>query len=223
MTPDPAESQSIFSWFVSGGFTMYPLLICSLFVWGILFERVWRFRKLAQELKSFHLQAVNTLLRGDLAELEALCRTHPDLPTAQIISAGLVRLNSQDERLKSRWAEALERRRQQINQELKQNLWILGTIGSASPFIGLFGTVIGILKSFRDIAETGSGGFAIVASGISEALIATAAGIIVAVIAVMAFNALQTHWSRFVLQIRLQVEEVTEMLSSLREGSSSGT
>ena len=91
---------------------------------------------------------------------------------------------------------------------------ILGTIGSSAPFIGLFGTVIGILRSFQEMAKTGSGGFAVVASGISESLIATAAGIVVAVVAVMSYNAFQIRWGRLTLLIRLQMEELAEMLDS---------
>jgi biopolymer transport protein ExbB len=133
---------------------------------------------------------------------------------------GLERLSSNDRRIRAKWIEALERRRQLLNQDLKRNLWILGTIGSASPFIGLFGTVVGVLRSFQEMARTGSGGFAVVAAGISESLIATAAGIVVAVIAVMAFNAFQTRWNALVLTIRIHTEEFTEVLSSLEsEGS----
>ena len=120
-----------------------------------------------------------------------------------------------DERVRARWQEAMERKRSLINQELRGSLWILGTIGSASPFIGLFGTVVGILGAFHNMASSGSGGFAVVASAISEALIATAAGIVVAVIAVLAYNAFQTRWSALVLNVRIQAEELAEMLEGL--------
>lgn len=101
-----------------------------------------------------------------------------------------------------------------MNQELKKNLWMLGTIGSAAPFIGLAGTVVGILQAFGEMARKGAGGFTVVAAGISEALVATAAGIIVAVVAVIAYNAFQTRWSGFVLLIRIQTEEFAEILSA---------
>lgn len=197
----------------SGGFAMYPLLLCSLAVWGVIFERLWNYRRLSTELRSFHLEAVNMLLRGDRSALNGLCHRHPELPTSRILMAGLERQGSSDPRLRARWAEALERRRLLVNQELRQNFWVLGTIGSASPFIGLFGTVVGILRSFQEMAKTGSGGFAVVASGISESLIATAAGIVVAVIAVMAYNTFQTRWSGLTLMIRLQTEELAEMMA----------
>lgn len=198
----------------SGGFVMYPLLICSLVGWGIIFERLWNYRRLGASLRSFHLEAVNTMLRSDLDALRGLCHRNSDLPTARLLMIALERLGAKDERLRTKWQEALERGRLLVNQELRQNLWILGTIGSAAPFIGLFGTVIGILRSFHSMAQTGSGGFAVVAAGISESLIATAAGIIVAVVAVLAYNAFQTKWGSLVLLIRVQTEEFSELLSS---------
>jgi len=198
---------------VAGGFAMYPLLLCSLVVWAVIFERLWSFRSLGQGLRSFHLEAVNALLTGDRESVMNLCHRNEKVPTARLLMTALERLSARDVRLRSRWAETLERRRQVLNQELRRNLWLLGTIGSSAPFIGLFGTVVGILRSFQDMARTGSGGFAVVAGGISESLIATASGIVVAVIAVMAFNAFQIRWSGLVLMIRLQMEEFSEILS----------
>lgn len=211
--------QSLWGLVVSGGFTMYPLVLCSLLVWGVIFERLWNYRRLGSHLKSFHLEAVNTLLRSDLESLRSLCHRNAELPTARLLMGALERLSSKDARLKERWLEALERKRQVMNLELRQNLWILGTIGSAAPFIGLFGTVVGILRSFQEMAKNGSGGFNVVAAGISESLVATAAGIVVAVIAVMAFNAFQTRWNSLVLTIRVHIEELAEILESALQNS----
>jgi biopolymer transport protein ExbB len=155
---------------------------------------------------------MNALLRSDLDALRGVCRQNSQLPTAALTLTALDRLGAKDQRLRASWRDALERRRQVLNQELRQNLWLLGTIGSAAPFIGLFGTVVGILRSFQEMARTGSGGFAVVAAGISESLVATAAGIVVAVVAVMSFNAFQTRWSYLVLTVRLQMEELVELL-----------
>jgi biopolymer transport protein ExbB len=208
----------IWSVMSSGGFTMYPLLICSVMVWGVIFERLWNYRRLGNHMKAFYLEAMNSLLRADLNGLRDLCHRNSDLPNSRLLVLALDRISSKDERIRSRWQEALERKRQLINQELRQNLWILGTIGSSAPFIGLFGTVVGILRSFQEMARTGSGGFAVVAAGISESLVATAAGIVVAVVSVMAFNAFQVRWNSLVLTLRLQTEELNELLSFAETG-----
>jgi biopolymer transport protein ExbB len=199
----------------AGGFAMYPLVICSLVAWAVIFERLWRYRRLGHELRFFHVEAVNALLRNEPDGLRSLCAQHPALPTSVLLKTGLERLGAKDERLRKQWHEAMERRRQLVNQDLRRHLWMLGTIGSSAPFIGLFGTVVGILRSFHQMAKTGSGGFAVVAAGISESLIATAAGIVVAVVAVVAYNAFQTRWNTLVLTIRLQMEELAEMLGQL--------
>ena len=200
--------------FHAGGFVMYPLLVGSLVVWFVIFERIYRYWRLRQSLQAFQLEAINTLLRADRDALSRLCAQNSELPTARLLAFALERQASKDKRLSDHWPQAVERRRQIENQELKQYLWILGTIASASPFVGLFGTVVGILQSFHAIAQTGKGGFAIVAAGISEALIATAAGIILAVIAVMAFNSFQTKWAQLVLLVKTYTAELSEMLSA---------
>lgn len=199
----------------NSGWVMYVLVACSLVSWAVILERVWSYRKLGQDLKSFHLEALNLLLRNEPETLKRFCDNHSQLPTSRILLVGLERLSSKDLRIRARWREALERRRQLLNQELKRNLWVLGTIGSAAPFIGLFGTVLGVLTAFQEMARSGSGGFAVVAAGISDALVTTAAGIVVAVIAVMSFNAFQTRWSSLVLTIRLHTEEFSEVLATL--------
>jgi len=199
----------------SGGFVMVPLLICSLFSWAVIIERIWHYRKLGHDLRAFHLEALNFLLRNDRDGLRRLCDRNTELPTSRILITALERLSSTDSRLRSKWIEAIERRRQLLNQELRRYLWILGTIASAAPFIGLFGTVVGILEAFQQMASKGAGGFTVVAAGISESLIATASGIVVAVIAVLAFNTFQTRWSALVLTVRIHTEEFIEILSSL--------
>ena len=204
--------MNLFSLLTHGGFTMVPLVVFSLVGWAVTFERVWYFRKLGNELRSFHLEVMNLLLRAEYEAVKNLCSKNAELPTAQLLLTAFERLQAKDDRLKKTWVEALERRRQLVNQDLRKNLWVLGTIGSAAPFIGLAGTVIGILQAFGEMASKGTGGFAVVAAGISEALIATAAGIVVAVIAVVAFNAFQTKLSQLVLTVKIQTEEFAELL-----------
>lgn len=191
---------------------MWPLLICSLLIWAVIFERLWRYRRLGHDLRTFQLEANNLLLRNEHDALKSLCARHRDLPTARLLQTALDRMSAKDVRVRQNWHEALERRRLMENQDLKSHLWILGTVGASAPFIGLLGTVVGILRSFQDMAKTGAGGFAVVAAGISESLVATAAGITVAVVAVIAYNAFQTRWSHLVLTIKLHTEELAEIL-----------
>jgi biopolymer transport protein ExbB/TolQ len=88
-------------------------------------------------------------------------------------------------------ARALERQAQREQQNLKRGLNLLATVGSTAPFVGLLGTVVGIINAFESMAATGSGGLGTVSAGISEALVTTALGLLVAIPAVMAFNYMQ--------------------------------
>ena len=83
--------------------------------------------------------------------------------------------------------------RQEVAHNLKKGLWMIGTVGSLAPYIGLFGTVVGIMRAFREIAIQGDAGFEVVSAGISEALIATAVGLLVAIVALLIYNWLQVN------------------------------
>jgi len=229
------EQNSLIELFVTGGFAMYPLLLSSLLVWGICFERLWRFRILSRELRTFHLQATNWLLRKDRDGLGRYCRENLHLPTAQLLFVALEKRGSSDVRVRKRWVEAVQRKRSGVNRSLRGGIWLMATVATASPFLGLFGTVVGILQSFADIGSSGKGGFAVVASGISEALIATAAGILVAVVAAVLYNVFTQWLGAVVLQVRNQTDELLELLPELQsdgdpqegvpetEGGGSGT
>src|SRR3954471_12414007 len=117
MTPD--HSQSIWSLITSGGIAMIPLVVFSFIVWAVIFERLWRYLIVSDGLRVFHLEAINALLRGDDAAVRRLCEQYQRIPTAQLVTVALDRIRSNDPRLRSRWAEALERQRQMTNQRLR--------------------------------------------------------------------------------------------------------
>ena len=99
---------------------------------------------------------------------------------------------------------------------MRRNIWILGTIGSAAPFIGLFGTVVGIMRAFHSMAEAGAGGFAVVAAGISEALVATALGLAVAILAVAIYNYFQVRLSELQTIMRVGVTRMVDGICAYR-------
>jgi biopolymer transport protein ExbB/TolQ len=104
---------------------------------------------------------------------------------------------------------------QEVNVQiarLQNNLPLLATAASTAPYVGLFGTVLGILSAFRMIAETGQTGAAVVAGGISEALIATALGLGVAIPAVMAYNYFTARVNTLSLQIETHALDLTELM-----------
>ena len=126
------------------------------------------------------------LKRGDLEKArQALSGNRT--PAATVAAAGLENYDRGNEAI----AEAMASAKARLRIDLERNLGVLGTLGNNAPFIGLFGTVLGIIKAFADLSKNQAGGAAAVMSGISEALVATAVGLMVAIPAVIFFNFFQ--------------------------------
>src|SRR3954466_9694510 len=168
----------------------------------------WLFlRGFSAKARELHEQIVRALLRGEASiALHETDRSH--VPTVALYRAAFDRANRQD-----RIADAVDRARREVIQALRAPLWVLGTLGAVMPFVGLFGTVVGILGSFRQIGITGQSGFAVVAPAISEALITTAGGIAVAVEAVVLFNIFQARIAKEAFDLTLRADELTEVVT----------
>src|SRR6266436_6332297 len=123
----------------------------------ITLERAFFLRGFSAKARELHEQIVRALLRGDAAiALHESDRSH--VATVALYRAAFDRANRQD-----RIADAVDRARREVIQALRAPLWVLGALGAVMPFVGLFGTVVGILGSFRQIGMTGQSGFAVVA------------------------------------------------------------
>lgn len=171
-----------------GRFTTVPLGILSVLVFGIAAERMLRYRGIQRETRALTRKLIECLTRGDLAGARTLCEA-AKTPMSEVFGEGLRWKNIALEDLN----DVLHTARAELLTELRRGLWFVGTVGSLAPYIGLLGTVIGIMVAFGEIAASGDAGFEVVSAGISEALIATAVGLLVAIIALMLFNWLQTR------------------------------
>ena len=171
-----------------GGLTVYPLALCSVVAVAVVVQQLLRCRGVDRRSRDLTRGVVDAVVKHDLVTARSLCES-AKTPLAGIFLEGLRWRNIALEDLHS----VLSTSRSEAIAEMRRGLWMLGTIGSLAPFIGLFGTVWGILKSFHDMSVHGSGGFAVVAAGISEALVATAVGLLVAILALAAYNYLQVR------------------------------
>lgn len=161
----------------------------------VMAERLIVFNRSRSESRNFAEKMANTLSNKDLMTVAGTKVGDKVGHLGRVIGAGLnaLRLStSKDKDLQvESVARALERQAQREVQSLKRGLGLLATVGSTAPFVGLLGTVMGIVNAFQSMAITGSGGLGTVSAGIAEALITTAFGLLVAIPAVMAYNYLQ--------------------------------
>jgi biopolymer transport protein ExbB/TolQ len=199
--------MGIWSLIKEGGFIMYPLLIFSFAIWAVVFEKLWGLKQFNKEYLELHSKAYELLKQSKIQEAKGLYSSADKL----IAGPHLVLLEEENISNEKR-IEKMQRRLLETQAGLKRFLWVLGTIGSSAPFVGLFGTVVGIIKSFESISMTGKSGFTVVASGISEALVATAAGIIVAVIAVIFYNYFQVRISRINLEFKNKLADLSDLV-----------
>lgn len=199
--------------FHQGGFIMYPLLIFSVLVWTIGIHKLLYFMKFSKEYKRVNVEVERAISANRIEEARYAYSTAPALIVRphEVLTESIVGTPAEIQ-------DRLHRRLSETNAGLKQYLWVLGTIASSAPFIGLFGTVLGIMDSFKAIGQSGKSGFSVVAAGISESLIATAAGIIVAVVAVLFYNALQTRANLIAQDFRLKLEDLADMINLRRQG-----
>jgi biopolymer transport protein ExbB len=182
---------------------MMVLLLCSIITVGYAIERTLYFKTTSINAKRFMRELLERLRAGNRNSALDLCRAKK-AALARVMEQAVSHLHMGAGDLRERVATAIE-----VEQvEMERNLGVLGTMSNIAPLLGLFGTVIGIIRAFADIARTGSGGSSVVAMGVSEALMTTAAGIVIAVIATVFFNA-------FARKIRTRIVEMEDARADL--------
>lgn len=155
---------------------MWPILLCSLAALTIIIERLWTLKKRAVTPADLTDQIRQLMERQDLdeAKIQWIRRSSP---LGRILAAGLLNINSHRIVMK----ESIEEAGRHVVHDLERNLNTLGTVAAITPLLGLLGTVIGMIKVFSAITAVGVGDPSVLAGGISEALITTAAGLSVGI------------------------------------------
>lgn len=194
--------------------------LLSLFVMG---ERIWTFYKSRRESRAFARKMGEVLSRGDLETASSAKQSADTGYLGRVIGAGLSAFKAakgqQPDLVFESVARALERQGQRESSTFRRGLSVLATVGSTAPFIGLLGTVMGIVNAFQSMAASGSGGLGTVSAGIAEALITTAFGLLVAIPAVMLFNAFQGWVEARAVDISESSNEFLDVVSrALAEG-----
>ena len=200
---------------------MLLLLFASFWCWAIIFEKVIRLNRVRKQAEKFEHDFWSG---GSLEALYDRIGTAPDHPMAVLFTAamrewrrsaerGLVRGEGMVASLQTRIQQVMRITIDREIERLERYLGFLATVGSTGPFIGLFGTVWGIMNSFQSIAASKNTSLAVVAPGIAEALFATALGLVAAIPAVVAYNKFSTDLGRFGNRLEGFSSEFTAILS----------
>ncbi len=200
----------------AGGWLMAPIILCAIVAMGIILERFWTLqekRVLPEDLTSkvWGWVKTNSL---DQSQIQTL---HQGSPLGQILAAGLI--NRDRERVVMK--DSIEDTGRHVVHELERYLETLGTVAAISPLLGLLGTVIGMVKVFAVITTSGVGNPTVLAGGIAEALLTTAAGLTVAIPALIGYRYYRNRVDTLVVNMEKEAIKLVEALHR-RQASKSG-
>ena len=193
---------------LKGGFMMIPLVVCSIIGFAIIIERLITLKKIHGNTRAFVLQVKTLLLSDKISEAVSLCKQTPG-PVAAITKAGLLKRDKERQVIK----DAIDGAGKTEIFELEKYLGVLGTIAAITPLIGFLGTVTGMIKAFMEIQSRGGNVDAsVLAGGIWEALITTAAGLSIGIVALIFYNWLIAKVEKHVHEMAESSNEILDML-----------
>ena len=188
---------TLYNYFIQGGIFMWPILLFSLIALAVIIERLIVFHKAKINVNEFLTKIRKALLvNRNVKEAIKICEQYRG-PVASVIKAGLLRYGRDRQDIE----KTIENAALYELDRLERRLSILATTANVEPMLGFLGTVSGMIKSFGTLATQGLSNPGAVAAGISEALITTAAGLIIAIPAQIAFNYFTTKVTRYVRDI----------------------
>jgi len=222
---DPISLWNQMGW--AARLVVIALFIMSAWSIGVMIDRWLAFSAARKQSRAFAPAVAGALREGKLDEAVKIAERHKKSHLAKVVTAGLREFQAHEVSpdIPGEFIEAskraLERAEAIVQAELKRGLGGLATIGSTAPFVGLFGTVVGIINAFEQISTEKSTGLGAVAGGISEALVTTAIGLFVAVPAVWMFNLFTTRVEGFTVEMDNSSSELIDYFikrSQLRAG-----
>ncbi len=195
----------------AGGWLMWPILLCSVISLAIIAERFWSLQKKRIIPKNLVAQVWQWQKVGHL-NAKRVHDLRQGSPLGRVLAAGLVNRQYEREVMK----ESIEEVGRHVAHELERFLNTLGTIASITPLLGLLGTVIGMIKVFAVITSHGVGDPSILAEGISEALVTTAAGLSVAIPSLMFYRYFRGRVNEYVVNMEQEALKLVEVMCGMR-------
>lgn len=195
---------------------VFVLIFMSVWSIGVMFERYFMYRAARKQSREFAPSVADALKHGNIREALELAEQHKRSHLAKVVSAGLQEFQAHQgsSAIPGETVEASKRALQRATaigvEEFKRGLGSLATIGSTAPFVGLFGTTVGIINAFAGMSQAEDTGLAAVAGGIAEALITTAFGLFVAVPAVWMYNYFTGKIESFIVEMDNSSSELVD-------------
>jgi biopolymer transport protein ExbB len=202
----------VFELIKAGGLLMWPIIACSVISMAIVLERLWSYQVKKVIPRNLVAQIWQLYQKGEVTSAH-IASVRDSSPLGRILAAGLVNRSHSREVMK----EAIEEEGRQVVHELERYLNTLGTIAAIAPLLGLLGTVIGMIKVFTAITTAGVGNPGVLAGGISEALITTAAGLSVAIPALIFHRYLSGRVDQLVISMEAEALKMVEVMHGERE------
>jgi biopolymer transport protein ExbB len=197
-----------------GGFTMYMLVLCSILLLGVVFERFYSMRNMYVDAEWLLAQMTFFLENRRYGEALHFCKQVPGA-LARVFETGLLRIERKPEEMETAMGNTITEQ----SLLMEKNLTIVATLAVIAPFVGLFGTVLGIIRAFQDIALKGTTGPAVVSKGVAEALIATAAGLFVAITAVVFYNFFKGKIKTIITHMTVSANKLIEIIALVKAGA----
>jgi biopolymer transport protein ExbB len=201
----------VFELIKAGGWIMLPIILCSILALAIIVERIWTLQRKRVAPPSLVSDIWQQAKRGQL-DARHIAELRAGSPLGRVLAAGLMNLNEDRQIMK----ESIEETGRHVVSELERYLNALGTIAAITPLLGLLGTVLGMIKVFTAISMVGTGNTAVLAGGISEALITTVAGLSVAIPSLMFYRFFRARVDELVVTMEQQALKMIEILHGER-------
>lgn len=192
-----------------GGFMMIPLLISALIGLSVIFERLHMFKRRFTTDRDLLREIFTSVQKHDLSRAHKMCDSS-NTPITAVLGVGIEHFNNPLNEMEL----AMKNRAEEWVPRLEKRIDIIDTVITAAPLMGLLGTIVGMMESFRVLSTKGVNEPNAITGGVAEALVATATGIVIALICLVAYNYLTTKVKHFIYEMESMASRLVEMRHS---------
>ena len=196
-----------------GGFMMVPLLLSALLAISVILERLYTLQRNYVTPRNVMLKIFEQVKAQKLQEAEKICQ-NCHTPVADVLSAGIGHFQNSMEEMEL----AMKNRAEEWVPLLEKRIEVIDTVITAAPLMGLLGTITGMMASFRVLSEKGVNEPNAITGGVAEALIATATGLVIALVCLVAYNFLSARVKTYIYEVESMASRLVELRLSVERG-----